>query len=267
MSDQPIHLPTPPNPAVAGATTEIYRTTPEAVLEIQMLLPAKSALPGPGIVFFFGGGWQNGNVSHFLLQATHCHSRGIAAFLVNYRVSSRHGTTPVAAIEDARSAMRYLKKNAARLGIDPARLVGSGGSAGGHLAFCTALATTLNAAEDDLSVDPAPSLIVGFNPVCDTSEAGFGFERFPSGTALRGSPVHLVTSAMPPALIMHGTDDCIVPVRHARAMKAAMLAHGVPCELVEYEGRGHGFFNEGPDFGTTLAHLDRFLVEAGILPR
>jgi acetyl esterase/lipase len=53
-------------------------------------------------------------------------------------VKSRQGVTPAACVEDAKSAERWLRQNAARLGLDPNRIVAAGGSAGGHIAACTA---------------------------------------------------------------------------------------------------------------------------------
>jgi hypothetical protein len=66
----------------------------------------------PAIVFFFGGGWTSGTVKQFEPQAAYLASRGLVAARADYRVKSRHEVTPDACVEDARSAVRWLRQNA-----------------------------------------------------------------------------------------------------------------------------------------------------------
>src|ERR1700733_10765315 len=82
----------------------------------------------------------------------------------DYWVKSRHDVTPDACVEDAKSAVRWLRQNAAMLGIDPDRIVASGGSAGGHIAACTAC-PGLDAEGEDLQVSSRPNALLLFNPV------------------------------------------------------------------------------------------------------
>ena len=76
-----------------------------------------------GIVFFFGGGWTGGSVEQFALQAEYFASRGLVAARADYRVKSRDQVTPDKCVEDARSAVRWMRKNAKLLGIDPKKLI------------------------------------------------------------------------------------------------------------------------------------------------
>ena len=87
----------------------------------------------PCIVFFFGGGWVNGNRYHFLEQAKYLSERGMICFLVDYRIASLHGTTPFEALEDAKSAIRFIRENNTKFNIDKGKIIAAGGSAGGHL--------------------------------------------------------------------------------------------------------------------------------------
>jgi acetyl esterase/lipase len=119
----------------------------------------------PGIVFFFGGGWNNGKVTQFERQAEYLASRGMVAARADYRVKSRHGVTPDKCVEDAKSAIRWMRKKAADLGVDPERIVSAGGSAGGHIAACTALCPGLDAADEDPSISSKPNALLLFNPV------------------------------------------------------------------------------------------------------
>ena len=145
----------------------IYKRTKQADLEIVVHYPPgwKENDKRPAIVFFFGGGWTNGTVKQFEPQATYLASRGMVAARADYRVKSRHGVTPEECVEDAKSAVRWLRQNAAKLGIDPDRIVAAGGSAGGHIAACTALDPGLEAEGEDPKISSKPNALVLFNPV------------------------------------------------------------------------------------------------------
>ena len=97
----------------------------------------------PAIVFFFGGGWVDGSASHFHPQCEYLASRGMVAISAEYRVKNLHGTTPQECVKDGKSAIRYVRQNAAALGIDPNRIAAGGGSAGGHVAAAAGRARRL----------------------------------------------------------------------------------------------------------------------------
>ena len=106
----------------SGDDLWIYRFEPEG--------HDPSADQRPAAVFFFGGGWNGGSVSQFEKHARYLAQRGIVAFLADYRVKSRQGITPDACVQDGKSAIRWVRANASRLGVDPKRIAAGGGSAG-----------------------------------------------------------------------------------------------------------------------------------------
>ena len=110
--------------------TFTYTKTKQADLEIVVHYPAgwKDTDKRPGIVFFFGGGWENGTINAFKPQAEYLASRGMVSARADYRVKSRHGVTPKECVDDARAAMRWFRQNAGKLGVDPDKIVASGGS-------------------------------------------------------------------------------------------------------------------------------------------
>src|SRR5262249_6892648 len=140
--------------------------TQQAELEMHVHFPPdwKMGDKRAAIVFFFGGGWTNGRVEQFEPQAAYLAGRGMVAARADYRVKSRHNVTPDVCVEDAKSAVRWLLQNAAMLGVDPDRLVASGGSAGGHIAACTAC-PGLDAAGEDTKISSRPNAMILFNPV------------------------------------------------------------------------------------------------------
>lgn len=225
------------------------------------------------IIFFFGGGWNGGQPEQFIPHCRDLAEHGVVAVSADYRVRSRHGTQPIRCVEDGRSAIRFLRSHADEMGIDPDRVIAGGGSAGGHVATASALCDDVNDPEDDLEVSATPMALVLFNPVLDTSRAtGFGGDRI-GDDHLRLSPIHRLAEGQPPAIVFHGDADRTVPISVARRFAAACDAVGAACELVEYEGLGHGFFNHpafrpGNDqslYNDTLGRTVVFLRELGLI--
>ena len=91
----------------------------------------KSSDKRPAIVFFFGGGWSGGSPSQFYPHAEYLASRGMVAIAAEYRVKSRNNTRPKHSLIDAKSAVRWIRQNADKLGINADKIAAGGGSAGG----------------------------------------------------------------------------------------------------------------------------------------
>src|SRR5208283_3340707 len=188
----------------------------------------------PAIVFFFGGGWTNGDVKQFEPQAKYFASRGMVAARADYRVKSRHGVEPDACVEDGKSAMRWLRQNAVMLGVDPDRIVASGGSAGGYIAACTAF-PGLDAEGEDLKIPTKPNALVLFNPFFPWTEKEANWKIVPT---------RLLTKDTPPTLMMFGTKDDLL--RNAEKFMARSKELGHRAEMYLAEGVGHGFYNGSP---------------------
>jgi len=216
------------------------------------------------IVFFHGGGWNGGKYTAFSRQASYLASRGMMAISVDYRVRNVHGTTPFDAVNDAKSAMRYVRKNAKELNINPKMIAAGGGSAGGHLAAACGNVVGLEEAGEDMSVTSRPDALVLYNPVYDNSKRGYGHRRM-EGRYLEISPLHNISQGAPPTIVFFGTKDKTTPVISSKEYKAKMEAVGSRCDLHLYEGRPHSFFNKGDDFYDTLIKMDQFLVSLGYI--
>jgi acetyl esterase len=217
----------------------------------------------PAIVFFFGGGWVGGNIGQFQKQAVYFASRGMVTILADYRVASRHHTTPFECVADGKSAIRYVRQHSAELGIDPNRIAAAGGSAGGHVAAAADL-TKLDEPSEDLTVSSRPDALVLFNPVFNNGPGEYGYDRiqdrFPEI-----SPFHNIVKGAAPTVVFLGTKDKLVSVQTAEAYKAKMLETGNRCELFLYPGQPHGFFNKGESFTQTLRQADIFLESLGFI--
>src|SRR5688572_18663189 len=265
-------------PKFDGARAETYKTVGDVTLQLHIFEPPSGPKTNrSAIAFFFGGGWNNGSPVQFEQQCRHLASRGMVAITADYRVNSRHQVKPTTCVADAKSAIRWVRKNAARLGIDPQRIAAGGGSAGGHLAAATATLSGFEEAGEDTKISAVPNALVLFNPALVFAplegvdmkdfETRVGADRM--GTEPRNlSPAHHVKRGVPPTIIFHGRADTTVPFATAEAFTKQMEKAGNRCELVGYEGAEHGFFNQGrPNnrYAETLAAADKFLVSLGFL--
>ena len=247
--------------------TVIYKTTAKRDLALYIFYPSnKDAQEKTAIIHFFGGGWVGGTPSQFYQQCEYLASEGYVAITADYRVMKTDGITPFECVEDARAAIRYVRQNARKLGISPDRIVASGGSAGGHIALCTAVFSSV---EEEVS--SVPNGLILYNPVLDTTENGYGTNKF-SGNELLLSPNHHIHAGIPPTLILHGTDDKTVPFANARDFSELMATHGNDCYLVPFKGKDHGFFNGSffrkrngdVDFLRCMENIKKFLKRDNI---
>ena len=245
----------------------IYKKTKQADLELVVHYPPgwKETDKRPAVVFFFGGAWAFGTIKQFEPQANHLASRGMVAARADYRVKSRHEVTPKECVEDAKSAVRWMRANAAKLGVDPDRIVAAGGSAGGHIAACTALTPGLDAEDEDAKISSKPNALVLFNPV-------LRFDGMPQLMAMIGndealgkaiSPTLHLTKDSPPTLIFFGSADRLAAMGDEFMKKSKELGHRA--ELFTAEGQPHGFFNRPPWQDKTTQRMDEFLVSIGYL--
>lgn len=255
-------------PQMEGARAETYKTVGDTQLKLYIFAPAAPS-NAPAIVFFFGGGWANGSPQQFEQHCRHLAARGMVAITADYRVATRHQAKPTQCVADARSAIRWVRAHAAQLGVDPHRIAAGGGSAGGHLAACTAFISEFDEPAEDPKLSATPDALVLFNPALVLAPMeglkleGFGAKVSEERMGTKGeniSPAHHVKAGAPPTIIFHGRADTTVPFVTAEAFAARMKAVGARCELVGYDGQVHGFFNHEPWQSKTLAEVDRFFA-------
>lgn len=261
--------PAPERPAAActaqpadltGARSYTYRHASGRDLRLHVFAPDKPAPSRAAIAFFFGGGWRQGDVRAFAPQAQVMADHGLAAVLVDYRVTCRDQTTAVDSLADAEAAYAWLQAHAKDLGIDPKRIALAGGSAGGHLALATAMR-----AKDK------PAALALFNPAVDIVAIAPAIGLAPE-TARSISPSALPAAGLPPMIAFHGRADRTVPIQTVRDLCARAAAAGRRCELVEYDAQAHGFFHKhavDPVLGfapydDTVARSVAFLQQLGL---
>lgn len=252
-----------------ASRTVVYKKVGDRELKLHIFEPAgfKPTDRRPAYVVIHGGGWVNGNAKRMYPFAAHFAQLGMVGFSIEYRlVRPESGTTPFECVKDGRSAIRYIRAHAAELGIDPQKIIVSGGSAGGHVAAATAQFDGIDEAGEDLSVSSVPQALVLLFPVIDTSKEGYGNAKCgPEWEKI--SPLHRVKPGVPPTLIFHGTADTVTPFKGATAFRDAMAKAGNPCELVVHQGGLHGYLMRTQElYDETEKKTDDFLQSLNLLP-
>jgi len=249
-------------------TTEVipYRNVPGGELRLTLCRPEThpDGVKRGAVMLFHGGGWKTGSPEALRRQCEYLASLGLVTVAPEYRIRSKYPDSDArACVEDAAAAIRWLREHAARFDVDPALIAIGGGSSGGHIALCALL-------QEPGGGEPPPRALVLLNPVTDVAELGFRNEAVPVDAADINPIAHL-RAGLPPTIVLHGTDDRIVPMENSTRFAERMHALGNTCTLHSYPGRGHAFFNHGRSefdvcFYDTLAKIEAFLRETGVLP-
>lgn len=250
-------------------TAHGYKKIGDLELKLYVTMPDdwKAGDQRPAIVFFHGGAWVGGEPGQFTEHSKYLATRGMVCVQVQYRLLDKKAKDPPQiCVEDAKSAMRWVRGRAKQFGIDPARIASAGGSAGGHLASFVGMVEGGDAANDDASISPKSNAMVLFNAVFDNGPGGWGHQRV-GDRYKEFSPFHNVSKDDPPALVFLGTADKLIPVKTAYDFQTAMKKFGVRCEVMIFDGQPHGFFNYGRAknkyYYETVVAMDRFLRSLG----
>ena len=256
------------SPEIIDSNAVVYKTLDGITLKLHVYNPTNfdTQTMHNAIIFFHGGGWNNGSHKAFKRQSMYFASRGMVAISAEYRLKNTHGTTPYDAVEDAKSAIRYVRANAHKFKINPKTITAGGGSAGGHLAASCGLLKIWDNTDEDLSVSSKPNALVLLNPVLDLGSDHYAHKRFGKEFKLL-SPMQNISANAPPTIILVGTEDRIVPVSTVKKYQSKMESFNNRCDVVLYEGQGHAFFAKPPlkYFVETTDEIDRFLVSLGYL--
>ena len=224
-----------------------YKHASDTNLDLLILKPKSGTGLPPGLLYFHGGGWNNGSAERSLGFLKHFRDAGFVCASVEYRCRDTHGgTTPMDATRDARSALRAFVAHAQELGFDTNKLVVAGGSAGGHLACMTALGDGLGEPDEEKTPAPHVAALLLWNPVVDTTDNGYGGKKRFGELTEKYSPVHLLKTNSPPVLVQHGDADQTVPYENAQRFIATAEKLGITCKLVTYPGAKHSF-TSGPE--------------------
>jgi acetyl esterase/lipase len=221
------------------------------------------------VIHFHGGGFAGGNKDGLAARLQALSARGYTNIAAQYRLSGV-AKWP-AQMEDVKSSIRWTRANAARLGIDPARIAVSGYSAGGHLALFAA--GTQNRPEfegksGNQGVPTAVAACLAYYAV--TGPAWEGFRRqfpMPEGSseeAWTAATPGTYIKSFPPTVLFHGLADVTVPPESSMEFLKQLRAANVPSELHTFAGVPHEFVGI-PEFADATAQLADFFLERHVI--
>lgn len=217
----------------------------------------------PAVIWIHGGGWTSGDKAG-ARERTVCETfakNGYAAFSINYKLGPKPpakpaGETPDPAaapwpqnLHDCKSALRYIRQEAARFGIDPSRIAVSGASSGAHLALITGVTgdrAELNQGGLHTGQSSAVSCILNFYGVPEIAEPrtrnflGATPEETRANLRAASTSTYLGPST-PPILVIHGTADPLVKIDVSRDLVRRLEAAGIAHTFVEVPGARHAF--------------------------
>jgi len=248
-----------------SATTYVYVNHNGFDLIAHVFFPeGEVTTPRPAIVFFHGGFWDVSMVPQFVPHAHHFTSRGMVAICFEYRISSKHQSTPLDAIDDSIFTLNWLNASAGELGIDLTKMVFSGAAGGAYLSLLLGMRK-----DKDLSPPFRPKALILFSALVNTTTKGQLSERFPSTKiSTKLSPSRLVRRKLPPMIFFHGTSDRVTPFSEIATFCRRMRWRGNRCQLIDFNSAEHSFFNfnvSHSNFELTINTADRFLVDLGII--
>ena len=232
-----------------------YAEAGGAKLQLNLARPKGVAGPLPAVLCIHGGGFRAGSREGYNKLILTLAQHGFVAATSSYRLAPAHQFP--AAVHDTKAAVRWLRANAAKLGIDPERIGVTGGSAGGHLAQFLGVTAGVKEFEgaDNPGFSSAVTCVVNvYGPSDFTKSYGKSVDAHvvlplwlggdvetARAKHIQSSPLNWVTPNAAPTLILHGTEDKYVAYEQAVWMRDRLTACGVPVELITLEGAGHGF--------------------------
>ena len=272
-----------PGPAPVPEGTRAYRDLAYAAKghprqKLDLYLP-KDGNHLPLIINVHGGAFMGGDKSHMV--PLDYLGRGYAVASINYRLSG-DALFP-AQIEDCKAAVRWLRANAVRYGLDPLRFGAWGASAGGNLVALLGTTGGVKSLEVGEHLDVSSRVQVVVDHYGPTDFLQMDAHRAPGGhlhdgadspesrlvggaiqenkdKAARANPITYLTKDAPPFLIVHGSADPLVPHHQSELLDAALRQKGVAVTFYTVQGGGHGGFTDPKVAELTREFLARYLA-------
>lgn len=220
--------------------------------------PDPATANGAASILLHGGGWRFGDRAMMADAATELSRHGFIAVALEYRLLGQAAwPTP---LDDTKTAVRWLRAEAGRFGLDPERITLTGFSAGAHLALLAA-GTAGREVSADAAYREQPERVAAVAAFFPPTRIGAGQARM-LGIALEeaaaASPIEHVGAGFPPTLFLHGTGDTMVPHAASLEMFDALVAAGATADLRLYARLPHEFQQLPGMLAPTMADVAAF---------
>lgn len=233
-----------------------YTTVQKSQLKLDIFRPNGNG-PFPVVVLLHSGAWAINDKTEMANVAKVLTLSGYAAIPVNYRLARVYKNNFPAAVQDVRCAVQWIRANASQYQLKSDEIVAMGISAGGHLASMLGTSAdeqdfnnveciyqdqpaTVSAAisisgPQDFTVEVTPTVeqfLIMYNFLGHAPQSNFWLQQ-------QASPTHYVSQNTPPFLLIHGTNDTLVPASQSRVMRDKLQEYQRPVKLLEIFGKGH----------------------------
>jgi len=248
-------------------------------LSCDVYTPEKLSAPGPVVLLLHGGGWRMGNKDMMEAPALLLASKGYVCVASEYRLNTESRWP--AQIEDVKAAIRWIRAHAKELGINPEMICLQGHSAGAHLALHAAGTPNMNPFSGNggnPGVDESVAAVAVFYAPVRFSMPGeklsgasplralMGNESGSAEEARQASPIEYASADFPPTLLLHGTEDKVVPPSSSMRMYEALTAAKARAELHMLSGLPHGFARRGSYLTVYQDEIDFFFHRFVVAP-
>jgi len=237
----------------------------EKTLLADIFLPPKEEKNRPAILFIHGGGWLEGDRSQLRGYGILLARLGFVTMCNSYRLSTEAHWP--AQIQDVKCAVRYLRANSDKLGIDPERIGVSGNSAGGHLSLMAAATSYDDSFEGDGGNSDVSSKVkatcaiyppttirqLDLNPLENAYAMLMGSEASEEDYK-KASPMNYVSEDFPPCMLVHGSTDNVVPLKESTDFYDKLKEKNIPGSLHVFAEEEHAFDGES-EKGRSVADL------------
>lgn len=234
----------------------VYGKAGKTELKLDLAMPKDGEGPFPALVCIHGGGWREGDRKGMKDTIAALAGRGYVVISPEYRLAPEHRFP--AQIEDCKAAVRWLRANAGKYRVNAERIGALGFSAGGHLACMLGVTNKDDGLEGNggnAEQSSAVQAVVSFFGPTDLTREGWTKEvrsRYITpflGGALaekpeaykKASPITYVRKNAPPFLLIHGTEDKVVPFQQSQDLAEKLQKVGVSARVIPVTGEGHGW--------------------------
>lgn len=237
----------------------VYARYGEREVKLDLYLPKNPASTSiPCIVTIHGGGWRAGNKMTFAPIAIRLAEQGFAAACISYRLLPE--VQFPAPVQDCKAAVRWVRANAKKYGLDPDHIGAMGGSAGGHLVAMLGTSHKIAKLEGEggsAGVSSRVQAVVAMATPADMTRFG-NRATVDTATLTLVSPITHVDKDAAPILLLHGEADRLVPMQQSELLLAKYQQAAVPAELVKFPGAPHAFWNQSQWFPDTMQRAVAF---------
>ena len=193
----------------------------------------------PAVVIFHGGGWSSGKSSWAFNLAKRFAEKGIKGIAVDYSLSNQKNISPIDAMNDAKDAMIWIRKNANSLNILSDKIAVYGWSAGGHLAAGTAVFPKF---DDTSGISSIPNVLILSSPALSVINDNWFRQLLPENKKVMDySPAENIINELPPSLILVGKEDTVTPADRAKIFHQNAIENGSSSEIHIFKNVGHLF--------------------------